>query len=293
MDLPDDLANGKLFAYIVIGREKGKDGTPHLQGYCVMIKPRRLTAMKKIMPRAHLEVARGTPLEASDYCKKDGLFEEYGELPKTAGERSSEALQEVWDTAWENAKSGHIEAIPSWMRISYYAALKRIQKDYPVEVEDLPKTCGVWIYGKTGAGKSYKARKEYKPFYVKPCTKWWDGYQGQPNVIVDDFDASHVEELGHLLKIWADRYAFGAENKGGTLNIRPEKIIVTSQWPMTDLFAGKELAALSRRFEQVYQPAWNSAFRDYYVKIRRELEIPESLLNISGKLPSVGLSSQK
>lgn len=49
---------------------------------------------------------------------------------------------------------------------------------------------------------------------MKLCNKWWDGYQGQENVIMDDIGQEH-KCLGQQLKIWADRYACVLETKGG------------------------------------------------------------------------------
>lgn len=78
-----------LVSYLVVGRETGENGTPHLQGFvqfsrrCALARCRRL-----ISNRAHFEIARGTPLEASNYCKKDGDFNEYGQLGVSQGKRS-------------------------------------------------------------------------------------------------------------------------------------------------------------------------------------------------------------
>lgn len=41
--------------------------------------------MAKEFPGAHLEGARGTPKECSDYCSKDGNYTEYGQLPSVTG----------------------------------------------------------------------------------------------------------------------------------------------------------------------------------------------------------------
>lgn len=75
--------------YAVFGREVGQGGTPHLQGFVIFSRPKRFNAAKqRINNRAHLESARGTSSQAAEYCKKDGNFEEYGELPVEQGKRS-------------------------------------------------------------------------------------------------------------------------------------------------------------------------------------------------------------
>lgn len=63
----------KNFLYI-IGKEIGKSGTPHLQGYFETKNPIRFDTIKKIMPRAHIEAARGNKRENYKYCSKDGNF---------------------------------------------------------------------------------------------------------------------------------------------------------------------------------------------------------------------------
>jgi len=86
------------FDYIVFGREHGDSGTPHLQGFLCLKVKLRLNNVKALpgFQRAHLEVSRGTPKEASDYCKKDGDFEEYGTLPDGQGRRSEFDTLKEW-----------------------------------------------------------------------------------------------------------------------------------------------------------------------------------------------------
>jgi len=80
---------GDRCVYGVVGRETGEAGTPHLQGFLILTAPQRLSFLRSnLSDRAHYEVARGTSKEASDYCKKDGFFSEFGEVPVEQGRRT-------------------------------------------------------------------------------------------------------------------------------------------------------------------------------------------------------------
>lgn len=57
--------------FIVYQLEVGESGTPHLQGYVVFKKPMRLSAVRQLIPRAHLDIARGTNEQNIAYCTKD------------------------------------------------------------------------------------------------------------------------------------------------------------------------------------------------------------------------------
>lgn len=67
--------------YCVFGKAVSGTGTPYLQGFATFSKNLRITGVKKLHPSAQWEKARVTSKEASDYCKKDGDYEEIGSVP--------------------------------------------------------------------------------------------------------------------------------------------------------------------------------------------------------------------
>ncbi|UOF80604.1 rep protein [Naiadivirus wakense] len=89
--------DGDRVVYGVVGREVGETGTPHLQGFVILTSPQRFAFLHtNLCARAHLEVARAKSSKAAEYCKKDGDFDEYGELPDSQGKRSDIELFKEW-----------------------------------------------------------------------------------------------------------------------------------------------------------------------------------------------------
>jgi hypothetical protein len=111
-----------------------------------------------------------------------------------------------------------------------------------------PDVRGVWFYGPPGTGKTHAARTRYPGAYIKAQNKWWDGYQKQRFVVLDDLDQSC---LNHYLKIWADKWPCTGESKGGTLNLHHRAFIVTSNYEPEDLVRGDQAMcqAIRRRFK--------------------------------------------
>lgn len=236
-----------LFKYLVIGKEISESGTPHLQGYATLVKQMAFNKVRKILHNSHIEPRKGSHVEASDYCKKGGDFVEIGTPPKP-GERSdlacvAQKLRDGVDTT-TIAKENTTTYIKFHRGIEYTCL--KLQQAYSHDT-----TRGIWVYGPPGSGKSYSVRQQFPNLFLKPQSKWWDGYAGELNVLLDDLD-THV--LGHYLKIWSDRYACTGETKGGTVHLRHHRFIVTSNSHPSELFTVENSSvhmcdAILRRFE--------------------------------------------
>lgn len=75
-------ALGASATYLVFGYETASTGTPHLQGYIVFKNVKRFTTVQRLLPEnAHIEAKQGSPKQAAEYCKKDGLYKEFGTPP--------------------------------------------------------------------------------------------------------------------------------------------------------------------------------------------------------------------
>jgi len=228
--------------------EVGEGGFTHYQVIFCFTKNVRLSFVKKkICDGGHFELGRSKA--ALDYVWKEdtrveGTQFEFGRQPF---KRNS---KEDWDLVKAAAMTGDFTQIPAKIFVSHYRNIVSIRKDYMVKPLDLTDVCGEWYYGPPGVGKSYTARLVYPDSYMKPCSKWWDGYQEQRNVIIDDFDRNH-KVLGHHLKIWADRYSFLAESKGSAMHIRPSVICITSNYRIEDIFDDDFVLceAIKRRFK--------------------------------------------
>lgn len=233
--------------YIVGQLEKGEEtGRPHIQFYIHFKQACRITAITKAHKEIHVEKVKVNN-GADRYCMKtetrvEGPIE-IGEKPIARNSKTD------WESVWEKAKQGKIEEIPAAIRVIHYTKLKAIAKDN-MQFSDADHLRGIWIYGKAGSGKSRWVREHCKPLYPKLCNKWWDGYQGEPYVVMDDIMPEH-KFLSQQLKIWTDRYDCILETKGGAVHSQYQWFIITSQYSIDEVFEdSRDREALHRRIQE-------------------------------------------
>lgn len=230
--------------YLIFGREIGESGTPHLQGY-VYLKLSRLSAMKKLIPRAHWEPARGSPEQASVYCEKDGDFFEKGTRPAPGARRD---LDDVRNRIDNGESMGDVVSTANYQQIKLaeiYLKYREPKRNWEPEV--------YWFWGPPGSGKTRHVHELCVDVYMVPDTpnlKWWDRYDGHEDVCIDDFRGSSCE-FTRFLKL-VDRYEFVVETKGGSRQLRAKRIYITScVHPANCWYTNENLDQLQRRLTEI------------------------------------------
>jgi len=238
--------------YLIQGRETAPStGKVHWQGFVIYKSARTLSAVIKEYKGIHFEVCQGSPAQNMEYCKKEGQWEEWGEPPKVQGERTD--LKSIGDMLKEGASDREmLEENPgAWLHC--YRGVKEARKVlFPVAVRRWEMDVRIY-WGNSGCGKTRKVWDEFEDVYVKPVGKWWDGYDGQDVVLVDDFDPSNCFDIqfDFYLKL-LDRYPMKVEVKGGFEEFRSKTIIFTSNFdPKTWFYTKSNRGAFFRRVKTI------------------------------------------
>jgi len=249
-------------AYFVIGKERGENGTPHLQGYAELRERYRFVSLKnKVGSRSHLELARGTGPRNREYCIKEGDFLEHGRISAGGGngktDGSGSTRDELARRFREATSEGsflegcnrYAEENPgSW----YFSGSTLLRNHFSLlSPPERPDVSVRWYYGEPGSGKSRRAFEELPSAYRKDArTKWWHGYMLQRECVIDDVAPEGIDITRFL--VWFDRYPCNVETKGSMLPLYACTFVVTSNFHPYDVFKGPEgphvqLPALMRR----------------------------------------------
>lgn len=218
---------------IIIAKELHKDGTPHIHVFMTTDKKVR-TKLASFFDlstyHGNYQTARDSDDVYAYICKTDLQPLYYG---KYSGNKQTVVQKRALQNKLMLSKTPIELVDEGYVHISQYKSIKDAINMYNIDkvlVPDyMPKEC-IWIYGKTGTGKSRYIRDNHPNIvYFKAQNKWWDGYSSEKIILIDDFDLAG-QCLGHYLKIWADCYSFVAEVKGSTIKPIIDTFYVTSQY---------------------------------------------------------------
>lgn len=116
------------------------------------------------------------------------------------------------------------------------------------------------IVGPSGVGKSRLASAMSPNAFWAFSDKWFDGYDGGSDVIIDNFDPAKVNDWNQFLRM-VDRYPLRLETKGGSVNFAPKRIFVTTVFT-PDRWSKRHAAEIFRRITHMveYSPEFGDEF---------------------------------
>lgn len=259
--------------YSIFGHEIAPTtGTPHLQGYLSLKKKMRMTTLQKVLVdmgvHMSLILATGSAVDNFNYCTKadpNGYWI-CGDI-RNCGQGARSDLVEMSELIKEGKKLDEIYEHNRVTFIQYHSGIKaalaleekrlcpKIRNDLVVSV----------FYGDAGTGKTHTAydicqKLGIEPFFINSPQGgiiWWDGYDRDQAIIVDDFKGwIKPHDLFRLL----DKYPYRIPYKGGYRLAFYTHVFITSNYPPSMWYSDDvvfERAALFRRIHNIYAYGWN------------------------------------
>lgn len=203
-------------------QEIGEAGNLHWQLFVAFKKKVRIGTVKTTVGNGHWEPSRSEAAEEYVWKEDTRVAGTQFELGRKSLQRNSE---KDWEAIKSSAQNGRLEEIPADVYVRCYSSLTRIAKDN-MRPSGMERRIFV-LWGPTGTGKSHRAwaAAGLDAYPKDPKTKYWDGYTGQENVVIDEFRGGI--DIAHVLR-WFDKYPVCVENKYGGLVYKATKIWITS-----------------------------------------------------------------
>lgn len=251
-EYPEPSFDSEKMQYLIYGKEICPDtGNTHWQGYVQFKKATLFNTVKKAFSdKVHIEVSKGTPEQAIEYCKKDGNFQEFG-TPSVKGKRNdiltAKALIDEGASIQQVADECFSATAKYYKFFEYYRQLK-----LPTDRTVFTKEYCTILWGDPGSGKSRTAyncdsyqvlQYNYKSGFFSAA---WDGSK---RVIIDDVcPATFVPRELWLNILDPHNKQLAINIKGGYSKFAPMELVLTSNFDPTTWMPGDD--AFKRRLEE-------------------------------------------
>jgi len=232
----------------------------HYQIYMELKSPSRMSRVKDLLNEgtAHCEMRRGTRDEARAYCQKTDTYIsnrfEYGRW-ETGGQGARSDIVRFKDSIMEGKDDLTIMGEHPIEYMKYFKVLDRVrEKILEKESKRFRKLEVNVIVGKAGSGKTREVYDKYGYDDVYTLNEqggsvlWFDGYVGQPILLIDEFYGGIKYSL--LLRI-LDGHPVHLQIKGGWTWANWEVVYITSNEPPNAWYTKGLTDALKRRITSV------------------------------------------
>lgn len=162
----------------------------HLQGYVYFDRLKDFDYVKSLDDRVSWRKARGNALSNKKYCsdpakrKPGGFAGEFGIMPQQGRRTDLIDAKAALDSSMsmKDVSQEHFEA-----SVKYHKGFEWYRR---LQAKAREETTSLYIiYGPPGTGKSFYVRERGDVFCKdNSMGPWWDGYEGQANVLLDEFD---------------------------------------------------------------------------------------------------------
>ena len=184
--LPEEHEIWRDASYGIQGKEVCPEtGNVHWQSYVYFKNARTFERVRGMLEGIHVEKANGSPYQNFEYCSKDGEFVEYGDRPVGQGHRSD--LSVVSEKVLGGQSIREIALNHGATFIKYHKGIRALQDAMALEKRNWVMDVRLY-WGEPGTGKTRSVYDEFplEDIYSKPSGKWWDGYEGERVVLIDD-----------------------------------------------------------------------------------------------------------
>lgn len=231
----EELIPDEEIRYVQYGKEVGKQGTPHLQGYVELFKPRTMAFLKRHWgSHIHWEKAKGTREQCELYNTKEDKEPFKLGTPLKQGKRTD--LNGIYQVYEDGGNLDDIISLrPNYQGFRLGQSLLSVQKPS----KEYHKKEVYWFWGPKGTGKTKAAYTLVGDSWWRTTksSKWFTGYSGEEDVIIDELRAKNwpYSDLLELL----DGYESIQEVKGGHIIWKPKRVVITTPYPPEITYQGQ------------------------------------------------------